>query len=195
MLNKKIASLKKKAAITIEVTLSVALSVLALFLVFGLFSDNLATMAANAGIRNLFKSNEVAKTKPDTWNIHPAKTQVNVSQVNVQVVADQGLTLEQYISQAQSKIAYYKEHPPTTQAEIEDLAKQLTILKVCGIATDSTGASINYMYYYNTYKIKVVLDSTNLYKTYQTSINNQKFIGEIHNNQIDSVKDVINKFS
>lgn len=198
MFSKSSIGRRKSAGITIEVTLSVALSVLVLFLVLGLFSDNLATMAANSGIQNLFnRNNEAAKTQPDKWGIHPTATKVEVSQVNVQVVADQGLTLEQYILQAQSKVAYYKEHPPTTQAEIEDLAKQLTILKVCNVSTNSTGASVDYSYYYKTYKIRVDIDRVE--DSYKTSIDTKIITGDYDTNQVDYqlnvIKDVINKFS
>lgn len=121
---KKISTGKKKAAITIEVTLSVALSILVLFLALGLFSDNLATMAANSGLQNLF--NKSQKTTYSTQTVNPTKTSINVnetSQENVQVVASQGITLAEYLEQAQKTIDKYKATPPTDQAQMEDLAR------------------------------------------------------------------------
>ncbi len=179
---------KKIAGITIEVTLSVALSILVLFLALGLFSDNLATMAANSGIQNLFnRNNEIAKTKQDTWGIHPTKTQVNV-----QVVADQGLSW--YLTQAQEKIAYYNQNPPTTQAQVEDLAKQLTIAKIGALTTDSTGATIDFASYYKTYEIKVVINYET--GTYETKVGSLKITGDYeysdNSYKLKTTKSIIN---
>lgn len=122
----------KNAEVTIEITLSIALSIVVLFLTLGLFSDNLKSMASNSGIHNLFnRNNEIAKTKTDSWGIDPTKTQVNV-----QVVADQGL--DWYISNAQATIDKYLKTPPTTSAQMGDLAKAETIAKIGGVLTAST---------------------------------------------------------
>lgn len=124
MLGKKVkGNGNRQAGITIEITLSVALAVVALFLVIGLFSDNLQTMAAG-GMQNLFNRDKAAiKTGQDSWIADQTG-----SQVNVQVVADQGL--EYYLSSAQSTIDKYKDRTDLTQAQIEDLAKAITILSV-----------------------------------------------------------------
>lgn len=202
MFNKSLTGGKKNAAITIEVTLSVALSILVLFLALGLFSDNLATMAANSGIQNLFnRSNEVAKTNQNKWG--KVKTNiptVNVnSQENVQVVADQGqtITLAQYLEQAQQKIANYNQNPPTTPDQVKDLAEQLTIAKIGNITTDSAGQTINFASYYTTYGIKVTLNRLDGH--YTTKINTATITGDYNlssqDGQLNSIKDVINRFS
>lgn len=146
MLNK-ISTSKKKAAITIEVTLSVALSILVLFLALGLFSDNLATMAANSGIQNLFnRSNQTAKTYYSHQKQDPTKTAVNMntSQVLVQIAGSQGgtndtkPTLAQYLKQAQDTIDKYNKTPPADQSQREDLARAELAKFIAngGISTD-----------------------------------------------------------
>jgi hypothetical protein len=154
----------RTAGITVEVTLSLALAIVSLFLVLSLFASNLSTMATNSGIKNLFsRDNELAKTAQTKWTKHPTDTTVTVSdnsQENVQIVADQGLTLDEYIANAQATIDKYKETPPTTLSEIEDLAKAVTIAKI------NSNTTLDYAYYYQTYGINA---RTNSYVTTVTN--------------------------
>lgn len=123
----------KIAAITIEITLSVALAVVVLFALLGLFSDNLSTMAANSGIHNLFNKRPSMDQADASWGKNPTATQVNV-----QIVADQGLTLNDYVNNAQATINKYKNRNDLTPTEIEDLAKALTVLSITNPSGPST---------------------------------------------------------
>ncbi len=131
MLNK-LFSGKKLAGITIEVTLSIALSLVVMFLMFGLFSDNLQTMAANSGLFKFFfrQNNEIAKTAQTKWKTDPTKTVVTVyapkSQTNVEVIADQGLELKKYYDNVQNSINELINKPVLTPAEQMNLAKYIT---------------------------------------------------------------------
>lgn len=126
---------RKKAEITIEVTLSIALSILVLFLALGLFSNNISTMAANSGIARLFNRSDKTsvnseKTKYDSWGNNPTATQVNV-----QIVADQGVqlnTLQDYTNWADKIISEYASQPNLTDAQLSDLAKAYTIKSING---------------------------------------------------------------
>lgn len=123
----------KPAEISIEISLSLVMSVVVLFLVLGLFGNSIQNIAEASGLRNLFsRNNEAAKTLQDQRYAakNPAQTQVNV-----QLVADQGLSY--YISNAQATIAKYKETPPTTQKETEDLARAVAIAKITKVLTSS----------------------------------------------------------
>ena len=189
---------KKNASITIEVSLSVALTVVVLFLVLGLFSDNLQTMAANSGIRNLFnRENEIAKTNPDSWGTSSTRTTVGVhdstaSQENIQVVAEQGL--DYYVAQAEATISKYLETPPTTAAQMEDLAKALTIAAINNRnkITELNGQTIDYTSIYKNYGIKVVYNS--LYSTCATTFNGttNSLTNSDLNDQLSAVKLVTN---
>lgn len=136
MLSKRFVS--RSAEVTIEVSLSIALSILVLFLALGLFSTNLSTMAANSGIFNMFNrksgdeftTTNTAKTKYDDWGAG--------SQTSVQIVADNATTtpttLDEFTKWADGKINDYASLPNSqlTQAQLEDLAKALTIKTIAG---------------------------------------------------------------
>lgn len=109
----------RKAEVTIEITLSIALSIVVLFLVLGLFSENLSTMAANSGLKNLFnRDNSDAKTAYNNWS-----TVNNRSDVEVQLVGDQGL--EYYLQKANTVIETYRNNPPLTQLQAEEEARAI----------------------------------------------------------------------
>lgn len=190
MLNK-ISTGKKKAAITIEVTLSVALSILVLFLALGLFSDNLATMAANSGLQNLF--NKSQKTTYSTQTVNPTKTAINVnelSQENVQVVASQGITLAEYLEQAQKTIDKYKATPPTDQAQMEDLARA-ELAKLIGTGSSSlTSEDIN-LCINNKIAVKY-LPSTETYKAITNNGTAKTLTVEYNSDQINSIRSALN---
>lgn len=135
---------KRNAGITIEVTLSLALSVVVLFLLLGLFSDNLKTLAANSGIWNLFKRDvSYAKTEQTRTFVNSTQTQANV-----QIIAEQGL--DYYINKAQEIIDKYKKNPPTTLQEEEEAARYITIARIAGIISAD-----DLRYFYKTCNISV----------------------------------------
>lgn len=145
MLSKNL-TVRRNAEVTIEITLSIALSVIVLFLALGLFSSNLSTMAANSGIRRLFNNNSATKTVQQNWGNNPT-----ASQVNVQIVADQGelKTLADYTNWATTIIDQYKDRTDLTPSQQQDLAKAYTIKSmnagsnsVCDSACTGHGISI-----------------------------------------------------
>lgn len=115
---------RKRAAITIELALAISLAIVALFALLGLFGNNLKNMIAASNMQRMFAYNP-AKTATVKLAADPTATQVNV-----QVVASQGL--QWYLDNAQAAIAKYKANPPdpNDQSAIEDLAKQATIAKI-----------------------------------------------------------------
>lgn len=176
------------AEVTVEIGLSLALSIIVLILALGLFNDNIKSMASNGGIRNLFKSNEIAKVETDkaNWGNNPARTEIHV-----QVVADQGNTLESYVNKAKDKCKIYALTNPTTEAQIEDMAKQLTVLAVNASSFDADNLKNKYYSedisitsdqiknlketYLSNYKLKLRGDDMNYYGKTQLK-NNGKFI-------------------
>lgn len=77
---------KKLGAITVEVGIGIALAVIVLIIAIGLFNDNLAAMVSNSGISNMF--NNTNKSTYDNFN----RDYTN-SQVNVQLIGEQGLSM------------------------------------------------------------------------------------------------------
>lgn len=132
----------RRAGVTVEVSLSIILSVLVLFLVIGLFSENLKTLAANCGLANfLSKTKTENLTSRKSWGTLGDAT---ATQVNVQVVADQGL--QTYIANAQAIIEKYEKTPPATKAELEELARAALILDLADkltTANETLAASYN----------------------------------------------------
>ena len=123
---------KKNAEITMEITLSAALAIVAIILVLGLFGDNLQSIAVNSGIYNIFNRDKLTQE----WGTTANKTQLGLNQTpqkteETETLADQGL--EEYISDAQETIEKYKTNPPTIEAQIQDLAKAATIAKICNV--------------------------------------------------------------
>lgn len=147
----------REASISIEISLSVLLASAVLILALGLFSESLKAMALNSNMSNFFKGNKL-KTANTYVDKTPTATKVTVAQVpqgqNVQIVADQGLSgahneakriIEQYASLT----------TPLTQAQLNNLALQLTIFGVSGTQAPyaelgsaqvtSNGQSMSYM--------------------------------------------------
>lgn len=147
----------KPAEISIEISLSIVMSVVVLFLVLSLFGNNIQNIAEASGLRNLFsRSNETAKTFQDEQYSGKNPTE---TQVNVQLIADQGLNY--YISNAQATIAKYKKTPPVDQAQTEDLARAATIARLAGVLSNTDMTD-----FYKKYKIKITTDTLNsIYKT------------------------------
>ena len=82
MMNRK----RHSAGVTMEVAIGVALAVAVLFVILGLFNNNLKNMIVNTNLSNIFKNNDV-KTAFTAFN----KDYSN-SQINVQIMGEQGLT-------------------------------------------------------------------------------------------------------
>lgn len=154
---------KKAGGITVELLLAVILSVVVLFLILSLFSNNLKQMVVNSNISRMFANNS-AKTANANWEANPTQTQVNVKQVNVQIVADQGL--DWYRKNAIDLITKYKnQKEPLSDAQIADLAEQITIAKICGVLDPNDENHFN-LSPYNIYANLV---------SGKTSINNKAF--------------------
>lgn len=112
----------KKAEVTLEAVLAVALSAIVLFFVLGLFGDNVSTMVQNSRIYQLFNKDNSKKTSWEKYDNDPTKTQMNV-----QIVADQA-TLSWYHNQALQQIEKLAAiTDPLTDQQTIDLAKFLTI--------------------------------------------------------------------
>ena len=133
---------RKSAMVTMEVLLAIILTVGALFLVLGLFNNNLKEMVDNSGFQSLFKK-DVTATAYDTTN-----KDYTDSQLNVQIAGQQGL--QWYMDKTQSLIDGYvakaSEIPlvPLTAGQQIDLAKYFTvksILSSWGIASTSTSGN------------------------------------------------------
>ena len=112
----------RNAGITVEVSLSILLTLGVLFLTLGLFSNNLKSMVFNSNIRNFFnKQNSVSKTANLAWGNNPTATEVNVA-----ITGDQGLAA--YHSEAIATIkALVEQATPLTAAQVTNLAEALTI--------------------------------------------------------------------
>lgn len=125
---------KKSAEVSVELSLSIVMSVAVLFIGLGLFSKNLENIAIASGMKNLFNSEKAVKTFDDDAKLYagnnPTKTQINV-----QLVADQGLNY--YLSSAQATIKKYKATPPENQSQTEDLAKAATVARLFDILEPS----------------------------------------------------------
>lgn len=160
MINKADKNGIKAGGVTVELLLAILLSVVVLFLILGLFSDNLKQMIVNSNISRVFANNS-AKTTYSNQNPDPTQTQEEV-----QIVADHAL--DWYLKNAQDAIAGYLKIPPSmlVGAQLEDFAKQVTIAKIGNISIDYKKI--------DPYGINVSLPSG--YGQCYTSINNQKFL-------------------
>ncbi len=128
--------------------------------------------------------------------------QIITLKINFCIVLLDYFLLNRYLPQAQEKIAYYNQNPPTTQAQVEDLAKQLTIAKIGALTTDSTGATIDFASYYKSYGIKVTYNIYTNPMTYETTVNcgelnSTKISGNVDSKESDyklnTIKTLINK--
>lgn len=112
---------RKSAGVTVELILAILLAVVVLFFILSMFSDNLKTMVTSSNMANVWDNTH--KTTFGTQQYDPTS-------VNVQVLAEQGHTLQWYIDQATTAIDKYKDTPPATLSEVEDLAKWATIARI-----------------------------------------------------------------
>lgn len=119
MLNNKLIKRGKKAGVTVELLLSVLLAVVVLFLILGLFSDNLQKMFTKSNMAGLWNNND-QKTAVANRAFDPTQT-------NVQVLAEQGQT---YLKWALDTIDNYKKNPPQDEDGVLELAKAATIARI-----------------------------------------------------------------
>lgn len=77
---------RKSGAITVEVAIGIALAVIVVLVALGLFSENLATMISSSGFANMFKNSN--KTTYSSFS-----SDYTNSQVNVQLIGEQGLAM------------------------------------------------------------------------------------------------------
>lgn len=194
MISKVSSGNRKNGEITVEVTLSVVLTVVVLFLVLALFSDNLSTMAANSGIRNMFNRGNVTSN----WGTQGSnKTEVNVNnpnstQVDYEIVADQGL--DYYKARSQALIDYYNSIAPATLTapQKENLAKAATIATILnnGKSSSSSVSSVNYDMYLNQYGIDVTFRPAS--ELYNTSVNGQTYQYNYDLDKLAAINQIIN---
>ena len=78
---------QKSAMITVELAIGIALSLAVLFVVLGLFNDNLRTMVANSNFSNIFEKNDSKITYSSFDKNYSG------SQINVQIMGEQGLQM------------------------------------------------------------------------------------------------------
>lgn len=112
------------------------------------------------------------------------------TQVSVQIVADQGALLKQYLDAAKAAIEKYKANPPQNEAQIEDLAKEATKCEI-GKCLDPQDK----LDFYNSYGIYIgniaggdfitKITTTNKSITYATNLLLDDFPGKL-----DAVKKV-----
>lgn len=78
---------KMIAAVSTEVAIGMAVAIVALFVVLGIFGDNLSSIVANSNIGNVFKNND-SETEYASYD-----RDYSDSQVNVQIMGEQGLEM------------------------------------------------------------------------------------------------------
>lgn len=77
---------QKLGAVTVEVAIGVALAVVVVLVALGLFSENLSNMVSSSGFANMFKNHD--KTTYSSFN-----RDYTDSQVNIQLIGEQGLAM------------------------------------------------------------------------------------------------------
>ncbi len=111
-----------KAEVTVEAVISIVMVTGVIFLLLGVFGNNLSILFTNNGMADIYKKHST-KTDYENWENDPTKSQVAVQEG--QMVADQGLSW--YHSQAKKTIEELAKLSPLTEAQKLDLAKALTI--------------------------------------------------------------------
>lgn len=117
----------RQASLTVEISLTVVLASLTLIMILGLFSEQLRTMASDMSFKRLFSKNSatgVEKTAPVTYSQDPT-----ASQINVQVVAEQGL--DTYYDAVQDRLNFLTDlKDPLTPAQQVNLAECVTLKSI-----------------------------------------------------------------
>lgn len=158
---------KKAAGVTVETLLAITLAVVVLFFVLNIFGDNLKTMVASSGIQRMYDNSQ--KTTYSTQQYDPTS-------VNVQVLAEQGNTLntlDDYKNKAIEKINHYANNPPTNEAEVMDLAMWASIARTIKAPSGSGASTYNATLlptslegeFYTKYGIRIQVAYNNSYKT------------------------------
>jgi len=113
-----------KRADTTEVVLSILVAVMSIYLVLNLFGKNIQTVVENSGLYKVTHLDNEKKTAFEPMDTDPTKTQINV-----QIVADQGSLAELHGDAAATIERYETEsHTETlTPENIMNLALQTTI--------------------------------------------------------------------
>lgn len=143
MLKNKYARL---AGLTMEVAVASLMAITVLFLTLGLFSDNLKVMAESGNIKNLFQRNSSLTLNNNFAKDYNSKN----SQVNVQIVGEQGVTIEYYMTQAENAIKAitdkYADPANISDEDLKALAKNITMLKIGNkLAGDSLSIAQKYI--------------------------------------------------
>lgn len=113
------------ASISTEVAIGTALAVVGLFVVIGLFNDNVANMATHFSLKNIFNADSAGKTTYSSYD-----RDYTSSEVNVQITGEQGL--EMLRKKANNKALDLIENPFATSnssgGEIAYLSKAVEII-------------------------------------------------------------------
>lgn len=108
---------QKSGAITVEVAIGIALAVIVVIVALGLFSENLSNMVSSSGFANMFKNQN--KTTYSSFD----RDYTN-SQVNVQLIGEQGLAMLRNIAnnKAISQIDKYMSGVDTSVMNVNSIA-------------------------------------------------------------------------
>lgn len=175
---------KKAAGVTVELMLAITLAIVVLFFILSIFGDNLKAMVASSGIQNMYQNNQ--KT---TFS----RQQYDPTQVNVQVLAEQGNTftsLQDAKDKAKAKIDGYLANPPQNEEQVLDLAKWATIARIVAdteIINSSVYANLIipngiHIYTEGGFKTKVTTANTS---SLQNLVINKQFIYNFKDNTND----------
>lgn len=107
----------KSGAITVEVAIGIALAVIVVLVTLGLFSENLSNMVSSSGFANMFKNSN--KTTYSSFG----RDYTN-SQVNVQLIGEQGLAMLRNIAnnKAIAQIDKYMSGADTSVTNVNSIA-------------------------------------------------------------------------
>ncbi|SHE60422.1 hypothetical protein SAMN05444405_102176 [Bacteroides luti] len=107
----------------------IVFGVAVLILILGLFSDNIAGVSGMSGINNIFKRDKLTAfdSKSPDYKVETGK--YTQSTETVTAAGSEGVTtVDDYIKLAKGKLDAILNNPrPLTQAQMQDLAKWLTI--------------------------------------------------------------------
>lgn len=163
MLNREVIKGRRNAASATETVMTIVLVVAALFVAMRMFGDNLANMLANNPIKKMMDGNP--ERNRNSWEKPVVNYSLPENQVHVSTVGAQA-QIEEYLTQAKGLVENYKENPPEDEEQMQDLAKRLTIMKICGELN-----SADKRYFYDKYGIEINVDPFDP-KNFSTSIHN-----------------------
>lgn len=169
------SKIKKRASIAVEVTFAILLSLGVLFLVLGMFGDNLNDMMNHGGLPNVFNET-AAKTKVTDWNIDPTNNKITAPEAQM---AGYEAVLSDYNKKAQDNIESYYEESQSSSLNDED-TKNLAMWLAIFANSSTTGSgkplledtyfkNSNTSYYDFGYSKKINLDNLDVYKLTTTN--------------------------